>query len=80
MTLGLEDFSDRIMSLKPWDSAMRINSNADSTIPLGVSPKRFMIRSDSEPWLVPMRRERPSALARRTSGVNASCSRSSSSA
>ena len=37
-------------------------------MPSAVSPKRFMMRSESEPWLVPMRSARPSSLQRRTSG------------
>ena len=35
---------------------------ADSTMPAGLSPKRFIMRSDSEPWLTPMRRARPSSF------------------
>ncbi len=34
---------------------MRANSSALSTMPSGESPNRFMIRSLSDPWLVPMR-------------------------
>jgi len=79
MTLGLEDFIEMIRSWKPSPSLMATNSIADSTMPRGLSPKRFMMRSESEPWLVPMRRARPSSLARRTSGRKRSATRSSSS-
>ena len=34
---------------------MCANSSALSTMPSGVSPNRFMMRSLSEPWFVPMR-------------------------
>lgn len=58
---------------------MWANSRADSTMPRGVSPKRFMIRSDSDPWLVPMRIALPSCLQSLTSGVNFSLIRCNSS-
>ncbi len=47
-------------------------------MPSGESPKRFMIRSDNEPWLVPIRIATPSSFARRTSGEKVSWSRVSS--
>jgi hypothetical protein len=78
ITLGFEDFMDRMISLYPCDSAIRRNSSALSTIPRGVSPYRFMIRSLSEPWFVPMRMDRPSSFDRLTRGENASWRRCSS--
>ena len=33
----------------------RRNSMQDSTMPSGVSPKRDMMRSESDPWFTPMR-------------------------
>ena len=59
---------------------MRKNSMALSTMPLGVSPYRLMMRSESEPWFVPMRMARPNALHLSTSGVKRSRMRSNSSA
>ncbi len=67
-------------SKKPSSSQTSRNSSALSTMPSGVSPKRFRMRSESEPWLVPMRMARPSSLQRRTSGRKRSATRSSSSA
>ena len=58
---------------------MRANSTALSTMPAGVSPKRFMMRSESEPWLVPMRMAMPRALQSSTSGLKVSSMRASSS-
>ncbi len=49
-------------------------------MPRAVSPKRFMMRSLSEPWLVPMRMARFSCLQRSTRGVKRSSMRFSSSA
>ena len=51
---------------------MRANSRALSTIPSGVSPNRFMMRSLRLPWFVPMRIAMPRSLQSRTSGVNRS--------
>ncbi|OGX40673.1 MAG: hypothetical protein A3C53_00155 [Omnitrophica WOR_2 bacterium RIFCSPHIGHO2_02_FULL_68_15] len=45
-----------------------------------MSPKRFMMRSESEPWLVPSRIARPKRRHFSTSGVNTSSIRASSSA
>ena len=59
---------------------MRANSSALSTIPSGVSPYRFMMRSLSEPWFVPMRMATLRSWHRRTSGVNRSRMRSNSAA
>ena len=49
-------------------------------MPSGESPKRFMMRSDSEPWLVPIRIATPFSRQRRTSGRKRSATRSSSAA
>ena len=49
-------------------------------MPSGESPKRFIMRSLSEPWLVPMRMARPSFLHNSTSGVNFSLIRANSAA
>ena len=78
MTFGFEAFIERIVCLNPCDSAIRRNSRALSTMPSGVSPYRFMIRSLSEPWFVPTRSARPNSRQRRTRGEKASCSRCSS--
>ena len=59
---------------------MRANSSALSTMPSGVSPKRFMMRSLRLPWFVPMRIEMPRSWQSRTSGVNFSRMRSISAA
>ena len=80
MTLGLLAFIEMMRSRKSSASAKRMNSIALSTMPAGVSPWRFMMRSDNEPWLVPMRSERPSCFARRTSGRKRSATRSTSAA
>ena len=47
-----------MLSTTSWKSSFRHtrrNSMHDSTIPSGVSPKRDMIRSESDPWFTPMR-------------------------
>ena len=49
---------------------IRRNSNALSTMPSAVSPYRLMMRSDSDPWLVPIRMALPRVLHLRTNGVN----------
>ena len=51
---------------------MRANSSALSTIPSGVSPKRFMMRSLRLPWFVPIRMEMPRSLQIATSGAKRS--------
>ncbi len=42
-------------SRKPALRHTRRNSMHDSTMPCGVSPKRDMMRSESDPWFTPMR-------------------------
>jgi len=51
---------------------MRANSSALSTMPSGVSPKRFMMRSLRLPWFVPMRIEMARCWQSSTSGANLS--------
>ena len=46
---AIEDFIEKTMSWKFSSRQMRANSRADSTMPSGVSPYRFMMRSESEP-------------------------------
>lgn len=49
MTFTLEALKEKQKLWKLCDWAMRANSRADSTMPRGVSPYLFMMRSDSDP-------------------------------
>ena len=49
-------------------------------MPSGVSPNLFMMRSESEPWLVPILIDTPRSRQRSTTGLNFSSIRSNSSA
>ena len=80
MTFGLEAFMEKISAWKSRSRAILANSRALSTMPSGESPKRFMIRSLSEPWLVPMRIATPRSMQSFTSGVKRSRIRSNSAA
>ncbi len=78
MTRTLLAFMERMRSRKSSRSAMRTNSRALSTIPSGLSPKRLVTRSEREPWLVPMRIERPRVRHFSTRGEKRSSTRRSS--
>ena len=80
MTRTLEAFMERMTSRKAIPSATRRNSSALSTMPSGLSPKRFMMRSEREPWFTPTRMARPRRAHFSTRGAKRSPTRATSAA